>query len=153
MDEEQVSESVAIERCFGEVKIRATVDMDGPFGIQYLRILQQFDVIEIIERTRRFWNLSDYQPKIVGLKGEGNRIMLSLTISFPYFKTQQEIITETGLHSGSVSRILTGKRGNFAKFIVEQDKSYRLNDEGFQWVRQILLPELEQLMRKHSKPK
>jgi hypothetical protein len=143
MSEETAHELITLERSVGETIIRATVEISEPIGLQYLRILQYFDIMEIMERSRRFWTTMDNQPRIVEVKSEDHRIILSLLISYPQFKTQQDIIAETSLHSGSVSRNLSGARGDIMKFVEEQGKSYRLNGEGFRWIRQVLLPELE----------
>lgn len=145
MDEKETNDQIVIERSTGQVTIRIKADLGESLGKEYLRILHQFDVIEIIERTRQFWTVSDSQPKITGIASEGNRIVLSLLLSYPYFKTQQDIIADTDLHSGSVSRILTGKRGDFAKFIVKHGESYGLNIQGLRWIKEKLLPELKKL--------
>ena len=111
-------------------------------GVHYLRLVHKIKIIDLIETFRTYLTIQDNQPLVIGIKEEGYRVLLALLINHPHHITQQDIATITKLHSGSISRTLGGKRGDFSKFIEEYHKTYKLNETGFQWVKEKLLLEL-----------
>lgn len=140
---------MVIERKARDVVVKIRVKDGESLGAKYLELALHLgtaedmaDVMNAIEKTRQFWSSVDAQPRVVGVKKEAYRIAFSLLLSYPHFKGQPQISAETALHSGSVSRILTGSRGNYAQYFDEHEKKYRLNDQGFRWVIDEVIPEL-----------
>ncbi len=90
--------------------------------------------------VREFWKLEDGSWRIVGLTSEVYRIALSLIRAYPETRKQKEIAKEANLDSGSVSRILTGKRGNFAKYFLKITGEWTLSDDGIYWILDEMIP-------------
>jgi len=90
----------------------------------------------------RFWHRSGGEWKVVGVRKEACKIALVLLRTYPGGRTQAEISLETGLHSGSVSRILTGARGDYGKYFESDGSAWRLSDEGAYWMAQKAVPAL-----------
>jgi hypothetical protein len=57
--------------------------------------------------------------------------------------SQSDISEVTQLHSGSISRCLTGKRGNYDQYFEESNGLYRLNSDGFSWIVSEIYRELK----------
>ena len=142
-------ESVVIEKKVGDVVVQIHVKDVESLGAKYLELVLHLgtaedmtDIMNAIEKTRQFWSSVDAQPRVVGVKKGAYRIALSLLLSYPHFRGQSQISAETTLHSGSVSHILTGSRGKYAQYFDEHEKKYKLNDKGFRWVVDEVVPEL-----------
>ena len=92
--------------------------------------------------VQRFWRRSGGEWKVVGIKKEACRIALVLLRAYPHPITQTEISLETDLHSGSVSRILTGARGDYSNYFESANGAWRLSDEGVYWMVDKVVPAL-----------
>ncbi|MHA2322404.1 MAG: hypothetical protein ACXACG_12200 [Candidatus Thorarchaeota archaeon] len=90
--------------------------------------------------VREFWKLDNGTWKVVGLAKEAHRIALALIRAYPETRQQKEIVEETNLHSGSVSRILTGGRGGFAKYFLEINNEWTLSNDGIYWILDDVIP-------------
>ena len=100
-------------------------------------------VLEVLEKTRRFRQIINGEPRIVGIGIDAYAIALSILESFPEPKRPIHITNEVQIHSGRVSRVLTGSRGDFAKYFRKSDKGYSLNKEGLEWFFNTILPALD----------
>jgi hypothetical protein len=100
-------------------------------------------VREALEKTRRFRMIVDGEPRIIGIDIDAYAIALSILESFPNPKRPINITNEIQIHSGRVSRVLTGSRGDFAKYFRKSAKGYSLNKEGLDWFFNTILPALE----------
>lgn len=100
-------------------------------------------VQDAMDRTRRFRKVINGEPRIVGIDIDAYAIALSIMEGFPEPKKPIEITKEVQIHSGRVSRVLTGSRGDFAKFFRKSDKGYSLNKEGLNWFLNVILPALD----------
>jgi len=145
---------VVVGNSCGMFAVQLTVDMSKLYDDNRTlsRLAKCRDLLENMERARHvmdrignIWMFEGNERRISHVKSEGARVMLSLLAAYPAFRTQKEIAGETALHSGSVSRILSGKRGHYDRYIEKKDKTYRLNRQGIEWVACMLVPELARL--------
>jgi hypothetical protein len=90
--------------------------------------------------VREFWKLENSSWRIVGLTNEAHRIALALIRAYPETRRQKEIADEANLGSGSVSRILTGGRGDFDKYFLKSGTEWTLSNEGIYWILDEVIP-------------
>jgi hypothetical protein len=92
--------------------------------------------------VKQFWKRSAGKWKISGISKGAYRIALALLRAYPETRKQSEICEETELRSGSVSRILTGGRGDYVEFFIKINNEWALSDEGVYWVIDKVIPEV-----------
>jgi hypothetical protein len=91
---------------------------------------------------QRFWRKTGGEWKVAGIRKEACRIALVLLRAYPRPLTQGEISHETDLHSGSVSRILTGARGEYTSYFENHGNTWQFSDEGVYWMIEKVVPGL-----------
>jgi hypothetical protein len=70
------------------------------------------------------------------------RIALSLLMSWPDPKMAVQIASETGLHSGSVSRVLLGRRMDVSEWFMKLSDGWTLSQTGLTVILNEIIPNL-----------
>jgi hypothetical protein len=95
---------------------------------------------DAIRKTTRFRSEVDGQPRIAGITNDAYAIGVSLLGSHPENKRPIQITSELQIHSGRVSRVLTGSRGDYARYFRKGKDGYKLNQEGMRWMLEEVVP-------------
>jgi hypothetical protein len=95
---------------------------------------------DAIRKTARFRTDIDGQPRIAGVTNDAYAIGVSLLGSHPESKRPIQITSELQIHSGRVSRVLTGSRGDYARYFRKGKDGYKLNQDGMRWMLEEVVP-------------